>query len=113
MESNNESGGAYPRPIQEYIIEKPLPESSGNPLEDMKRSGQARILYHSALGTFLPPEKKAAGLQKVEAWEKRYLRHLWQGSLAPGKKLADVDTPFLGFMNMKHLKMEQIKLLNI
>ena len=74
--------------------EKPLPESSGNPLEDMKRSGQARILYHSALGTFLPPEKKAAGLQKVEAWEKRYLRHLWQGSLAPGKKLADVDTPW-------------------
>lgn len=68
-----------------------LPESSGAFMEDMKRSGQARILPHSILGNFLSPEQKTILLEQISDWEKQHLLHHWQGSLLPGKTLVDDD----------------------
>lgn len=66
----------------------PIPASTGNLMEDMKISGQARILPHSVLGDFLAPEQKKTYLNELEAWENRHLRSHWQGTLAPGKTVA-------------------------
>ena len=71
--------------------EAAIPESSGNFMEDMKRSGEARILPDSVLGDFLPAKEKENYLKRLADWENRTLLPLWQGKLAPGKKFVGDD----------------------
>ena len=68
-----------------------IPESSGNFMEDMKRSGEARILPNSILGDFLPAKEKENYLNRLADWEKRTLLPLWRGKLAPGKTFVGDD----------------------